>query len=166
MNALSKLVMVPAAAAVTFLLFAPAVSAGDKQEIVVSSADMDWFRDKASRNLGRQLDLVSRVSRENPSDGIVQIRFTLDQRGRPAGLDVVTNTANVAAKRVAMRAVGLMRGLDKAPVTDWKSAQFQANIAFAENPLEKEKLLEQLQGREARRLASASSESSVVAFGT
>ena len=166
MTNISKLALAPAAAAAALMFLAPAVSAGEKDSIVVSASAMDEFRADTTRALDRNLALAERHTGRNPQSGIVQIRFTLDERGKPTGLKAISNSGGHAALRNAKWAVARLSGLDAAPVRSASRATFQANIVFAENEEEKRSQLAALRSMTRTQLAQADSGAPLVMLGS
>ena len=164
MTNLFKLPLAAAALAVTLPLAAPA--AAGKDILVTSPTAMAQWQADVTRDLDHKLLLAERYTRGRPTSGIVQIRFTLDEDGKPTNLETVYDSAGTAARRSASWAVRRLRDLDQAPVMNASGVRFQANIIFAENREQKTVLAAQLDRMERVRLASAGSERAVVALGS
>ena len=165
MNTIANFVFAPVAVATSLALLAPAVSAADPEAIVVSPADMNMFRDRVTRSLDRSLENGERVYGKVPQSGIVQIRFQLDDSGKPAGLEMVGNTSGNTGAHVANWAVRRLRDLDQAPVANARSAVFQANIVFAHDSEEKARLSAQLHRADKARMALGGDNAQVVMIG-
>ena len=84
----------------------------------------------------------------------MQIRFTLDEAGKPTNLQTLHHSGSRRAARVAKMAVRNLRGFDRAPVTGASDATYQANLVFARNPNEGETLKAELADLERARLAA------------
>lgn len=152
MNTLSKLVFAPAIAMASLAL--PA-SAGDDQDIVVTSPGKmsEWQADMGAQ-LDRNMVLAEGIRREGPMSALVQIRFTLDEEGRPTNLKTVHHSGSHSARRAARAAVRNLRGLDEAPVANVANATFQANLIFARDLDDKARLEDEMGSANRARLAS------------
>ncbi|WP_284124181.1 energy transducer TonB family protein [Parerythrobacter aestuarii] len=144
----------------------PAFANTAQEDIIVSpSRAMQAWRADVSRDLSRNLDLADRWGQYNSDSGIVQVRFTLDENGRPVDLETYRSSGSVSADRAAMWAVRRLSGLDEGPARIGKGTTFQANIIFAETRAEQEQLSEKLAWIERNRLALGSIERNVIALG-
>ncbi|WP_324828621.1 energy transducer TonB family protein [Qipengyuania zhejiangensis] len=165
MNTFAKLISAPALAAALALGAAPVSAAGDDGIVVTSPGAMKAWQEQTTDRLNRQLDRVDAFSRGTALVGTVQIRFTLDDQGRPSNFETVHASGDQRAIRDARMALRNLRGLDEAPVTNVGDAVFQANMIFARDGEEKERLLAELTGVESQRLAAGGSRATVT-FGT
>lgn len=154
------------AVALSATALTPAIAQSAQEDIVVSpNRAMEAWRDNVSRKLNRNLDLADSWGKDTSDSGIVQVRFTLDERGRPVDLETYRSSGSVSADRAAMWAVSRLTGLDGGPARIGKNATFQANIIFAQTHVERDMLAEKLAWIEKARLARGSSERDVIALG-
>lgn len=154
-----------AAAALGLALAATPASAGQDDIVVKSSAEMAAWQKDVTRDLNNKLRTSERFHSIRPESGIVQIRFTLDESGRPQDLKTYRSSGHVGSDRAATWAVRRLSRMDEAPVSNPDRAVFQANIIYAENRQDYARLAAELQESERARLASASSEVEVIALG-
>ncbi|WP_196793197.1 energy transducer TonB family protein [Erythrobacter litoralis] len=159
--ALAPLTLALGAAAVT-----PAIAGSAQEDIVVSpSGAMQEWRADVGRDLGRNLVLAERWAKHNPDSGIVQVRFTLDADGRPSDMTTYRSSGSVATDRAARWAVRRLSQFDEAPTQFAAGQVFQANIIFAENTAQHDKLEQKLAYLERTRLARGGGERGVIALG-
>lgn len=164
MNTFIKTALVPALALGMMAGATPAIA--DSADIVVQSpAAMEQWSNDMTRTLNRRLIAAERITRTVPSSGIVQVRFTLDERGRPHDMELYNSSGHVATDRVAMKALRGIQGFDEAPVIDARNQLFQANVIYARDAFEYQDLAAELKAREHIRLAKSASERTVLAFG-
>lgn len=162
-----KVLLVPAAALALGFSFAIPASAGEQEDILVtSSAAMEEWTAGVTRDLDRKLLHAERFRERAVSSGIVQLRFTLDQDGSPTAVKTYYSSANTGAVRTAHSAVKRLRDLDQAPVANASGATFQANIIFADNEEEKARFAKKLEKMERTRLASAGQSTMVITLGS
>jgi len=158
------------AAASAFALtvpFAASAKAPTGEDILVNSPkEMEGWRQTATRDLNRKLELADRFRKTARPQGIVQVRFALDQNGKPVKMWTHSNTAGRSAERAAKWALRRMRSLDDAPVSDAKGRTFQANIIFARSLRQKEQLAAKLDRMERSRLATRGGTDAVVILGS
>ena len=126
--------------ATTFgVLSSPAVG----QELVVTVTpltEMEVWSKTVTRNLDRRL---ARPEIGNAS-GIVQLRFTLDEKGHPENILLFRSSGNHRTDRAAMNAVRGLNRLNEAPVRNVYEQTFQANIVFATDQRGLEQFMEEL----------------------
>lgn len=140
----AKIAAAPAFAfAAMFSLASPAVADVKNDRILVT--EMDSWQANATRRLNRALSRNPINQRGNPAPGIVQLTFTLNDKGSPTNVEVVSNTANRPAAQSAAYAVRRMGDLSDVPVADSGKAQFLANVIFANDKREKRELMAELQ---------------------
>lgn len=147
-----KLPLAFIALACTLPVAAPAL-AQDGVLVVSQSALQQWQNDRT-----KELDRLLQSDRDpfgRPLSGIVQASFTLDEDGRPTGLETVHNSAGVASQRIARWAVSQLRDLDSVPLASADGVRFQANIIFAANERERDAFAAELAAMESARLATA-----------
>jgi hypothetical protein len=167
----SKFMLAPALALAATLPLASIAHAGDTagnraDDIVVTSPEkMQAWQDKATRKLNRGLERGPRLRDWNPSSGIVQLSFDLNEKGRPDNIEVRSNSANWTAARVAHYAVRQMGDISDVPVTNAQNARFLANVIFAQNYDEYEELAQDLERTERARLASGQAEAQTIVLG-
>lgn len=164
MNTLLNKALVPALTLGLLAAASPAV-AKEADIVVQSPAAMEQWSNDMTRTLNRRLVAAERITKTVPSRGIVQIRFTLDETGRPHEMTVYNSSGDVATDRVAMKALRGIRGFDEAPVLDAKDQLFQANVIYASDTFEYQDLAAELKAREQMRLVKSASERTVLAFG-
>ena len=126
--------------------------------IVQPTAAMAQWQADTTRDLNRALAAGGVRYRGSPNDSIVQITFTLGEDGKADNVELYkdyNDSANWLARKMAVRAVKRLDGLDQVPVSNPQDARFLANIIFASNERVHEKLEERLEQSERARLASA-----------
>ncbi|WP_435416734.1 energy transducer TonB [Parerythrobacter aurantius] len=142
----------------------PALAESGQDEIVVSPARaMEDWRQSISRNLNRHLDNAVERLGSAPDSGIVQLRFKLDEAGRPVAMQTYRSSGSLAGDRAARWAVRRLDGLDRGPVARTPDTVFQANIIFAGSRAERLELADRLAWMERERLARG--DTAVVALG-
>lgn len=145
-------------------LAAPA-SAGDDILVTSTSAMQEW-QQEVTRDLDQRLLLAEKFTSRRPQSGIVQIRFELDENGKPVNLDTVYNSSGVSGERTASWAVRRLSNLDEVPVANASGARFQANIIYAESPQQKAEYLAELRETRNTRFAASDGEAPVIQLGS
>ena len=143
-----------AAAASAAILAAPVTAGQDDGIVVTSPTAMTEWKTDMNAQLDRQLIRSDGYRNQALLSAIVQIRFTLDEAGKPTNLQTLHHSGSRRAARVAKMAVRNLRGFDRAPVTGASDATYQANLVFARNPNEGETLKAELADLERARLAA------------
>ncbi|MEP2236123.1 MAG: TonB family protein [Alteripontixanthobacter sp.] len=165
-----KFLKFAAAASAVFALTAPSLTApafAQRPEITVSTTTaMEEWRGDVTRDLDRNLKFAEKARGYQPLDGIVQIRFHLDDSGRPADLQFYRSSGSRASDKAAHWAVRRLNNLDEVPTAIDRGTVFQANIIFARSAEEHTRLARKLEAYERTRLASASPGSKVIALGS
>lgn len=164
MHTLIKTTLAAASALAAASLTVPA-TAGDEPILVQPTAAMEDWTETTERALDKRLIDAVWLSRINPTSGIVQLRFSLNDDGRANDIEVYRSSGQRRTDRVAMRAVRSLANLDEVPVDNPRAQTFQANIIFANTLQEHQALTEELAKVEAKRLARGESERSVVSLG-
>ncbi|WP_432201352.1 hypothetical protein ACRAQ7_03905 [Erythrobacter sp. W53] len=162
------------AAASAFALtatFAASAKAPSGEDILVNSPkgmakQMESWRQNATRDLNRKLELADRFRKTARPQGIVQVRFELDQDGRAVNMWTQSNTAGTSGEKAAKWAIRRMRSLDDAPGAGTNGRTFQANIIFATSLRQKEQLAAKLGKMERSRLAAGGAADAVVILGS
>ena len=67
-------------------------------------------------------------------------RVRLDEDGKPTNVTTLHHSGARRAERAATIAVSNLRGFEDAPLTNVRDATFQANIVFAPNIAERDRL--------------------------
>ncbi|HSM53733.1 MAG TPA: energy transducer TonB [Erythrobacter sp.] len=160
---MQTLIKTSLAAALSLAAISPALA--DEQIVVHSQAEMEQWKADVTRNLDRRLELAQRQMNATPRSGIVQLRFTLDENGRAENFQTLTSSGDRSTDMVATRAVRRVDNLDEAPIANADGQTFQANIIFANDFGEHDKLKAKLAKMESARLARNESEGKVVSFG-
>ncbi|NNC58896.1 MAG: hypothetical protein HKO05_02755 [Erythrobacter sp.] len=167
MNTLvSKALVATAAVALSVTALSPAIAQSADEILVTPSGAMQNWRADVSRDLSRQLDQAESFAKYNPQPGIVQVRFTLDDNGRPVGMGTYRTSGSISSDRAARWAVRRLTNLDDVPVRVKPGTTFQANVIFAETPAQRDQLAKKLAWIESKRLANASAEAGVIALGS
>ncbi|MDG5747828.1 hypothetical protein P8Q88_06515 [Qipengyuania sp. XHP0207] len=132
------------------------VSAGGEQDIVVRSPTQSLNEWKADMNaqLDRKLIRSDGFRNQGPMTAIVQIRFTLDEEGKPTNLQTLHHSGARRAAYASRFAVRSLRGFDEAPLPDARAAVYQANLIFARNDREKAELKAELDRVDQARIAA------------
>ena len=130
--------------------------AGDKAPIEVTSMpEMKQWQSDVSRQLDRALERAPGRYASVPDSGVVQVAFKLGEDGRPQNLKTLSNSADWAAERMAIRAVERLNRLAEAPVPNVQDRSFLANIIFADNRAQYRELARSLAQPERARIASS-----------
>ena len=155
-----------AAAASTAVLSVP-LSAGAEQDIVVRSPTQSMAEWKSDMNaqLGRKLGRSDGFRNQGPMTAVVQIRFTLDEEGKPTNLQTLHHEGARRAAYASRYAVRSLRGFDDAPLPDARAAVYQANLIFARNDREKAELKAKLDRVDRARIAANGAEDVVMLGG-
>lgn len=151
-------------AALAFAAVSPAL-ADEAPIYVVSQKAFEQWQDDVSSDLSRNLRNASYRQDGRIESGIVQIRFRLDEDGKPTDLSTYSNSTSTTARSIAYRAVRKLHNLDQAPVSGVRDAEFLANVIFARDELEHARLAAKLEQSEQARLASNGAEQRLVALG-
>ncbi|MEE1876603.1 energy transducer TonB [Altererythrobacter litoralis] len=160
---MQTLIKTSLAAALSLAAISPALA--DEQIVVHSQAEMDQWQADVTRNLDRRLEAAQHDTNVTPKSGIVQLRFTLDENGRAENFQTLTSSGDRSTDMVATRAVRRLGNLDDAPVANAEGQTYQANIIFADNMREHDRLQAKLAKMESAHLARSESEGKVVSFG-
>ena len=154
------------AAAASAAMLAVPVAAETKDGIVVTqSSRMTAWKADMKQQLDRQLIRSDGFRDRAPMTAVVQIRFTLDADGKPTNLKTIHHTGARRADNASRYAVRNLRGFDKAPLADPRGVTYQANLIFARNDAEGDKLRAQLAEVERQRLAANDDETIVMLGG-
>ncbi|EAQ28812.1 hypothetical protein NAP1_14473 [Erythrobacter sp. NAP1] len=150
-----KFAIAPAAALAAALAFAAPAAAEHSDAIVVTSPEKfaEW-RENANATLDRALQREPARRNLRPASGIVQLTFEMGDDGKPANVELVSNTGDGASARTAKHAIRWLGDMSDVPVADAENAQFLANIIFAESPREYRELNAELQRTERARVAA------------
>ncbi len=153
------------AAAASVSLAAPATAGGDDNRAIIVTKMTDW-KEQANKKLNRALtrNPINRVG--TPAEGIVQLGFRLDDKGRPTDFKVLTNTSNRSAVETAEYAVRRMGDLRDAPVANTQNVLFRADIVFADDLAKRNELLVELDSKPRAQLAANASGNVYIAFGS
>ena len=163
MNTLNKLLFAPAIAMAALAI--PA-SAGDDPDIVVTSPDkMGEWKAAMNAKLDRHLIRADGVRGERPMTAIVQVRFSLDEDGKPTDVTTLHHSGARRAERAATIAVSNLRGFEDAPLTNVGDATFQANIVFAPNIAERDRLRAEMARLDRARFAASGARNVIVLGG-
>lgn len=155
------------AIALAMLLALPtaASASSDSDDIVVrSQSPMDEWTSQTSAELNRALSRGINA-RGQPDNAIVQVTFTLDDNGKAENLEFLSREGNLFNRDMARRAIRRLKNLDQVPVEDVQSAQFLANIIFANNERVHTDLSSRLEKMETARLASKERAATYIALG-
>ncbi|KWV91612.1 hypothetical protein [Erythrobacter sp. YT30] len=166
MTNFSKIAAIPLlAAAATFSLAVPATAGGDDNKTIIVTKMSEW-KEQANKKLNRALtrNPTNRVG--VPAEGIVQLGFRLDEKGRATDFKVLTNTANRPAVETAEYALKRMGDMRDAPVADAQKALFRADIVFADDLATRNKLLAELNQKRSTQVASNAGGPVYIAFGS
>ncbi len=153
-------------AALTLPLSAP-VAAGETQTgfVVQSEAAMTQWQKETTQDLNRALRGAPLPAATTIKSSIVQVRFTLDERGKADNVEVVGGNGNRAAKRAARYAVRRLGTLNDIPLSNPQGARFLANIIFADNTDQHEQLAAELNRPDNTRFALVSPDANTVLLG-
>lgn len=153
---LAKFAFAPALICAAALPIGASALAGeaDAPILVTSQEEMRTWQKSTTLRLNRALARVPQVRNGAVPSGVVQIRFTLDEDGRPTDLDVISNSASPLAKGPARQALRRIGDLSDVPVSAPEEAQFLANIVFAKDQADHRELLDSLEASERARIAA------------
>ncbi len=142
---------------------APAL-AGDEPIVVQSEAAMENWSAEITRDLNRQLYLSQPTPGYQPRNGIVQLRFTLNEKGNAHDFKFLQKTGHMLTDRLARDAVRKLRDLDEAPVYNVHEQTFVANIIFAESRKQRDEFAAELAKSERARLAANGGQRTYIAI--
>jgi hypothetical protein len=163
-----KLAVLAASAIGASLLLAVPVTASDAgggDDIVVVSAGamQKWQQETSAR-----LDQALRVAAPRDAatgNSIVQISFTRGPDGKPQNPQFYNREGNWTERWIARRAVQSLDNLDEVPVIETGEVRFLANVIFADDYHNLEKLRDRLEVMERERLAAGDARSKYLALG-
>lgn len=158
-----------AAALTAALLAMPGSALAEKAQnegfVVSGNPEVRTWTDSVGKKLDNQLAYQQRVARPTDSHtGIVQLRFSRGDDGRPSDIEVYRSSAASNVKSSARRAVARMRGLPPLPAAHALSNEILVNIVLAKDEKHMGQLRSKLAGWEAERLARSPAERRVLAF--
>lgn len=172
MNIYAKLAITPALVLAAAMPLASvqagttsATAAAAENIVVTSRVEMKAWQNEATRQLDRALRSSPIERTASPSEGIVQVAFTLGADGRADNIEVVSNSANWVARKSAVHAVRRLSNLDSVPVTNRRGAQFLANLIFADDEIAHRDLAARLAEAENARLALGEEEEMTIVLG-
>ena len=167
MTKFSKPGLAPVFALAAVVSLTGAAHAGETSDdiVVTSRVAMEEWQADTTRTLNRALQRAPSERYSIPEPGIVQITFELGDNGRPTNLEVYSNSSDWSARRSARYAVRSLGDLSDVPVTNPGSAQFIANIIFADDDQQRDELEQKLEQYERSRLASDTAESDYITLG-
>ena len=157
MNSFTRIAIAPALALAATLPFAaPALAGVEHEDIVVTSrADLQAWQADATRTLNRALERNPRERNSRPSAGIVQLTFEMGADGKPTNIQTLASTTNWVSVRAARFAVRRLGDISDVPVTNADNARFLANIVFANDRVEYDRLASELERSENARIAAS-----------
>ncbi|MEL7188711.1 MAG: hypothetical protein AAGK17_04090 [Pseudomonadota bacterium] len=160
----TKFAAIPVLAlASTLPLAAPAVAETEtSKDTRILVTEMDSWQANATRRLNRALQRNPINQTGAPAPGIVQLSFTLNAKGSPTNVEVLSNSANRPAAQSAKYAVRRMGDLSDVPVSNVGDTQFIANVIFANDHREKRRLIAELKSKPYASFASKSGSSTYV----
>lgn len=138
--------------------------AGSEPIVVQSEAAMEAWTAEVTKDLERQLYLAQHKPGYLPKNGIVQLRFTLNDKGKAHNFEYMQKTGNMLTDRLARDAVRRLQDLDEAPVRNARDQTFVANIIFAESREQRDEFAKQLAKSERERLAANGGERTYIAI--
>ena len=167
MNTPIKFATIAAASlAATLSLSSPAYAGENSDTILVTSPEkMAAWKAEANDVLDRALQREPRRRNLLPGSGLVQLTFEMGDNGKPANIDLLSNSGNGASARTARLAVRWLRDLSDLPVANPQDAKFLANIIFADDQREYRELAAELNRSEAARIAAGGETSQYIALG-
>ncbi len=171
MNRFLKLAAIPTLAFAATIPLANAAQAGhpaDKQSgaiVVTSTGELESWQNDATRRLNRALDRDPAARGAAPAPGIVQVAFDLGADGRPANIEMLTNSSDRRAAQAATYAVRRMGDLSDVPVVNPDDVQFLVNVIFADDRAQRRELRESLDRSERARIAAGGARSVYIVLG-
>lgn len=160
-------VLATAALGVGVLLAAPGLAAapeGDAPIFVRTGSAFAKWQDRVTAELDSALRDRAPV-RDTDEDAIVQIAFTLDEKGKPTNLQFYNDEGDRTTRNNAMSAVRSLDSLAEVPVPNRDNVSFLANIIFSTDARQHKKLTARLEQMENTRLASKRVDRTFLALG-
>lgn len=151
--------------ALTPLAASPALAGNATPIEVTSMPEMKQWQKEVSRQLDNALERAPSRNAIVPDTGVVQVAFKLGEDGRAEKLKTLSNSADWAAERMAIRAVKRLKTLAEAPVYNVQERRFLANIIFAETRAQYDELSRNLAQSERARIASSAAEDDFLVLG-
>ncbi len=146
MTTLTKSTAALLCAALTLPLATPAAADESATDFVVQSeVAMTKWQKETTADLNRYLMGAPHQLGTKLKSSIVQVSFTVDERGKADNVEVVGGNGNLAAKRAARYAVRRLGNLDEVPVQQPQNAKFLANIIFADDLVQHKRLIAELE---------------------
>ncbi|MXO86640.1 TonB family protein [Altererythrobacter aurantiacus] len=122
--------------------------------VVSSNMTLDQWAEIVSQDLAEQLDRMSTLPLRDQPNGVVQVRFTCDEDGKPANIAVYRSSGEHGIERLGKRAVKRLKALHPMPEVAKNGQPFLANIVFADSYEQERELFAKLADMETERLAS------------
>ena len=150
------------------LVCAPAAAEQPEgSEITVRSSAVEDWAERISHDLDRKLeaDVASKFSKGRNS-GIVRVRFTIDEAGKPQNVVLYDGVSNWRINRHAMMAVSHLDTVHPMPGAIAPHTIFQANIIYAESSAGMDRLVRKLAREERSRIDRSPREERIFVFGS
>lgn len=160
------LIAAVAGAALALSTNASAQNAKNKGLVVEGIPEVRIWSTDVSKKLERKLEAAAPLRALDPTSGIVQVRFSRDDNGRPRDVRVFRSAGSRSAKAMAMRAVRNLRDLPPLPGTYAQSNDILANLVFANSEDHLADLSRKLRVWETERLARSPTSARVLALNT
>lgn len=156
-------ILLPAAALLALPVPSYAQDVQDTIEVRASSPLQQW-QARTTDALNRNLTRAPAMQKGFANDSIVQIAFTVDEKGRASDMRILPGDGNYTARRSAAFAVRRLHTLASMP-GDSEGRNVLANIIFYDDEHSLRELEERLFASEMARMASKGSLSKYVAIG-
>lgn len=157
------MILFPAAALVSLPVPSHAQDVQDTIEVRASSPMQQW-QARTTDALNRNLSRAPALQRGFANEAIVQVAFTVDEKGRASDLRVLPGDGNFTARRAASFAVRRLQTLASMPAQS-EGRNVLANIIFYDNERSLRALEDRLFAAERERVASNGRFSDHVAIG-
>lgn len=152
------------AVATTLTLSSAGVQA-EKSDIVVSSGrSIEKFVDDVSRELDRYLSRATLMVGPVYDSGLAQVLFKAGPDGRADQIRMYNKDRNDTVNRIAKFAVSRIHSLDPPPAGAREDQVYLANIIIARDDADFRRLSQELNRREAHRLAATNGDGRILAF--
>jgi hypothetical protein len=139
-------------------------STGNDDIVVKSASAMQQWQKQTTVKLNRALQRAEPM-RTNPEPAIVQISFKRGTDGRPEDIRFYNDEGGWLERMIAKRAVKSLDNLDQVPAVSAGEVHFLANIIFADDERDHDRLRKRLETMERARLASADPGRTLLALG-
>ena len=134
------------AASLACLAAAPGPSQQTAPPVIVTATPLTvhGWSSTVAQKLDRNLEYPAPLFRQLYAQGLVTVRFSCDERGRPANLAIASSSGSRALDRAALRAVARIDTLHPLPSGANGGERFAARVLFADSQESSDRMMRKI----------------------